>query len=193
MLLSVKSLINLLQQVGIKHIYSDSEGQPSLYPLGLIGPYNLAGPVGPADSDGSPSGFSGSLCPSWPYLKHKSIFSKCQLSSCFTVNVAFVPVDKANVTVSAEVKAISIISPADKLKITLPSNKLSTPSDNVLVLVADEIGTLFRRIDKVNATATDAVDTNFQLISYTPELAMVIALAATVVFNNGMVLLKATC
>lgn len=59
--------------------------------------------------------------------------------------------------------------------------------------MVDAIGTLLRRIAKVNATATDAVDTNFQLISYIPVLATVIALAATVVFNNGMVLLKATC
>ena len=56
--------------------------------------------------------------------------------------------------------------------------------------MVDAIGTLLRRIAKVNATATDAVDTNFQLISYIPVLATVIALAATVVFNNGMVLLK---
>ncbi len=125
-------------------------------------------------------------------LKHKGVLNNYQLS-CFTVNVAFVPVDKVNVTASAEDKAISITSPAVKLKITLPSNKLSTPSDKVLVLVVDAIGTLLRRIAKVNATATDAVDTNFQLISYIPVLATVIALAATVVFNNGMVLLKATC
>ena len=96
-------------------------------------------------------------------LKHKGVLNNYQLS-CFTVNVAFVPVDKVNVTASAEDKAISITSPAVKLKITLPSNKLSTPSDKVLVLVVDAIGTLLRRIAKVNATATDAVDTNFQLI-----------------------------